>query len=316
MQHLTKYTFSEYNCSIIEYNGEHYIKDIYSFQMKEGEPLKIDLLENENNYSNIFENSEDVFNFKDSNISACQNFHQINDNFDSEKELEIYSRENSDKKDINSFKEQIDYDSSNDQCLFLLNLTNSSLKESRKNRKKIFDVIYPEKSNFDFNRSENTKRIIFIKRRRRDKKDNILQKIKRAFFNTYLYNRINNLLKIGKKSHKFFYRFSKKFIIDMVKKNNKKLLDMTLRQIIENESKEGNKQNLNVLSSLKEEKNDKLEELLNSKYRDIFEAYINSKEFDNEIIQLKAKDMTDSYIKNYIYLSKNFIKFFEGDNEI
>ena len=316
MQHLTKYTFSEYNYSIIEYNGEHYIKDIYSFQMKEGEPLKIDLLENENNYSNIFENSEDVFNFKDSNISAYQNFLQINDNFDSEKELEIHSRENSDKKDINSFKEQIDYDSSNDQCLFLLNLTNSSLKESRKNRKKIFDVIYPEKSNFDFNRSENTKRIIFIKRRRRDKKDNILQKIKRAFFNNYLYNRINNLLKIGKKSHKFFYRFSKKFIIDMVKKNNKKLLDMTLRQIIENESKEGNKQNLNVLSSLKEEKNDKLEELLNSKYRDIFEAYINSKEFDNEIIQLKAKDMTDSYIKNYIYLSKNFIKFFEGDNEI
>ena len=316
MQHLTKYTFSEYNYSIIEYNGEHYIKDIYSFQMKEGEPLKIDLLENENNYSNIFENSEDVFNFKDSNISAYQNFLQINDNFDSEKELEIHSRENSDKKDINSFKEQIDYDSSNDQCLFLLNLTNSSLKESRKNTKKILDVIYPEKSNFDFNRSENTKRIIFIKRRRRDKKDNILQKIKRAFFNNYLYNRINNLLKIGKKSHKFFYRFSKKFIIDMVKKNNKKLLDMTLRQIIENESKEGNKQNLNVLSSLKEEKNDKLEELLNSKYRDIFEAYINSKEFDNEIIQLKAKDMTDSYIKNYIYLSKNFIKFFEGDNEI
>ena len=316
MQHLTKYTFSEYNYSIIEYNGEHYIKDIYSFQMKEGEPLKIDLLENENNYSNIFENAEDVFNFKDSNISAYQNFLQINDNFDSEKELEIHSRENSDKKDINSFKEQIDYDSSNDLCLFLLNLTNSSLKESRKNTKKIFDVIYPEKSNFDFNRSENTKRIIFIKRRRRDKKDNILQKIKRAFFNNYLYNRINNLLKIGKKSHKFFYRFSKKFIIDMVKKNNKKLLDMTLRQIIENESKEGNKQNLNVLSSLKEEKNDKLEELLNSKYKDIFEAYINSKEFDNEIIQLKAKDMTDSYIKNYIYLSKNFIKFFEGDNEI
>ena len=102
----------------------------------------------------------------------------------------------------------------------------------------------------------------------------------------------------------------------MVKKNNKKLLDMTLRQIIENESKEGNKQNLNVLSSLKEEKNDKLEELLNSKYRDIFEAYINSKEFDNEIIQLKAKDMTDYYIKNYIYLSKNFIKFFEGDKSI
>ena len=162
-----------------------------------------------------------------------------------------------------------------------------------------------------------------MKMRRRDKKDNILLKIKRTFFNTYLYNIINTLvlkkwkgLKKGKGSHKFFYRFSKKIIIDMVKKNNKKLLDMTLRQIIENDSNKGNKLNSDFLPSLQVEKNDKLEELLNSKYNDLFEIYINSQEFENEINRLKVKGYPDYYINLYIYLSKNFIKFFEGNDEI
>ena len=61
----------------------------------------------------------------------------------------------------------------------------------------------------------------------------------------------------------------------MVKKNNKKLLDMTLRQIIENDSNKGNKLNSDFLPSLQVEKNDKLEELLNSKYNHLFEIYIN-----------------------------------------
>ena len=322
MQTSTKYAFPAYNYSITEHNGEHYFKDINSFQLKEEGYLNINELQNVNTYSNIFGNSEDDFKFKDFDISSCQNFLEINNNLDYEKEesgiLFNQSKENSVEKAEDSFKAKKGNNSSNDEYFFPLNIiknfeSNSSLNKSRKNS---FDVIYPEKSNFDFNRSKNTKRIIFVKRRRRDNKDNILLKIKRAFFNNYLYNSINNLLTKGKKTHKNFYKFSKKFIIDMVKKNNKKLLDMTLRQIIENESKEGNNHNLDVLYSLEEEKNDKLEELLNSKYKDIFEVYINSKEFDNEIIQLKAKDMTDSYIKNYIYLSKNFVKFFEGSNEI
>ena len=306
MQISTKYAFPEYNYSIIEYNGEHYFKDIYSLQMNEEEYLKINKLENVNTYSNIFGNSEDDFKFKDFDISSCQNFLEINNNLDYEKEesgiLFNQSKENSVEKAEGSFKAKKGNNSSNDEYFFPLNImknfeSNSSLNKSRKNS---FDVIYPEKYNFDFNRKKNTKRIIFEKISRRDKKDNILQKIKHAFFNTYLYNSINNLLTKGKKPHKNFYKFSKKFIINMTKKNNKKIFGMTLRQIIENESKEGNNHNLDVLSSLKEEKNDKLEELLNSKYKDIFEVYINSKEFDNEINRLKMKDMTDSYIKNYI----------------
>ena len=102
----------------------------------------------------------------------------------------------------------------------------------------------------------------------------------------------------------------------MVKKNNKKLLDMTLRQIIENDSNKGNKLNSDFLPSLQVEKNDKLEELLNSKYNDLFEIYINSQEFENEINRLKVKGYPNYYINLYIYLSKNFIKFFEGNDEI
>ena len=294
MQTSTKYT-PTYNADAFrELNAEYYNKDIYSFQFKEEESLKIDLLENNNSYSN--------------NI--------------------IFSKKNSDKKDESSFKDKKDNNSSNEKCLFPSNLennfaSNSSLNKSKKKRKKNFDVIYPKKNDFDFNKSKNTKRIIFIKRRSRDNKDNILLKIKRAFFNTYLHNRINTLvlkkwkgLKKGKESHKFFFRFSKKIIIDMVKKNNKKLLDMTLRQIIENDSNKGNKLNSDFLPSLQVEKNDKLEELLNSKYNHLFEIYINSQEFENEINRLKVKGYPNYYINLYIYLSKNFIKFFEGNDEI
>ena len=331
MQTSTKCTPSYFDFAFMKHSAEDNSKDISNFQFKEDEFLKIDLSENENSYSNIYVNSDDSFIFKDSNDLSYQNILQINDNFDNKRE-NIFSKENSDKKDESSSKENKDNNTSNEECLFPLNLennfgSNSSLNKPKKNKKINFDVIYPKKNDFEFNRSKNTKSIIFIKMkmkmRRRDKKDNILLKIKRTFFNTYLYNIINTLvlkkwkgLKKGKGSHKFFYRFSKKFIIDMTKKNNKRLLDMTLRQIIENDSNQGNKLNSDFLPSLQVEKNDKLEELLNSKYNDLFEIYINSQEFENEINRLKVKGFPDYYIKLYIYLSKNFIKFFEGNNEI
>ena len=52
MQTSTKYT-PTYNADAFrELNAEYYNKDIYSFQFKEEESLKIDLLENNNSYSN------------------------------------------------------------------------------------------------------------------------------------------------------------------------------------------------------------------------------------------------------------------------
>ena len=44
--------------------------------------------------------------------------------------------------------------------------------------------------------------------------------------------------------------------------------------------------------------------------QNIFEDFINSKEFlIDEVNRLKNKNMEDLYIKRYIYLGKNFMKF-------
>ena len=53
-----------------------------------------------------------------------------------------------------------------------------------------------------------------------------------------------------------------------------------------------------------------LKEIWNKKYCELFEEYINSKEFKVEINRLKNKNYGDNYIKKYICLSKHFIDFF------
>jgi len=95
---------------------------------------------------------------------------------------------------------------------------------------------------------------------------------------------------------------------------------MTLSEIIiENNSNKTNKtkkHNLDVLFSLRGEKNINLEKFLNSKCEVLFEEFINSNEYKNEIMRLKRKNMTSFYIKNYKYLSTNFIKFFDDNSDI
>ena len=59
--------------------------------------------------------------------------------------------------------------------------------------------------------------------------------------------------------------------------------------------------------------NEELKEILNKKYCELFEEYINSKEFNiDEINRLKNNNFGDVYIKRYLYLAKNFIKYFEN----
>ena len=59
--------------------------------------------------------------------------------------------------------------------------------------------------------------------------------------------------------------------------------------------------------------NEELKEILNNKYCELFEEYINSKEFNiDEINRLKNNNLEVVYIKRYLYLAKNFIKYFEN----
>ena len=92
---------------------------------------------------------------------------------------------------------------------------------------------------------------------------------------------------------------------------------MTLLEIFEKEElyekdDSNYKHNLKVVKSEDVQDNAEFKSILNKKYSELFEEYINSKEFEDEIERLKEKKMEDDYIKIYINLAKHFIEFFSN----
>ena len=349
IQLSTKCTHAQYINTCTDQNLKDYLKDMTKFKMSDEQSQEMSINEYENICPNNMENGEpDIiqkentnliqmnYNTNEFNNSEEENlnisFHQNEGpeaNFNKlflDKENDYPEKNNKSTTEEQKQKQNI---SSNNQDSMHFNSEkileyNSTLFNAKTDKKNFFDVIYPEKKySFYFNRIIDIKRTRFKNRRKRfENQDNIRKKIKRGFLNNYLYNRINNFLKEGKIRHKNFERFSQKFVSDVTIQANKKILSMTLRQIIKKKDLYINQKdlknymhNLKVLSSLKEEKNIKLEKFLDCIYRDLFEDYINSDEFKiNEINRLKKKGMSDWYIKNYIYLSTHFIKFFEDKN--
>ena len=203
-----------------------------------------------------------------------------------------------------------------------INLNNSSQESCSKD--KLFDIILP-KSTPIFSKLENdssTDDGIFlerkrysIKRRRRENKDNIRKKIKRGFLNNALINKINTIIK-SNRGKLCFKRFQQHFVSDVAKKSNKVLLNMTLKEIFEKKEIYETKElkfyyhNLKLIQSEEILENEELKNILNKKYCELYDEYLNSKEFmHDEINRLKNNKMEDSYIKRYIYLARNFINF-------
>ena len=156
------------------------------------------------------------------------------------------------------------------------------------------------------------------RRARKEDKDDIRVKIKRAFYNISLRNKLNNKLKsIGSK--KYFEKFPKYFASDPNKKRNKEILNMTLNQIFAKkelynyEDDCGKTKYLHNLKTVQNEeikKNEEFQKILNKTFRELFEEYINSDEFKiDEINRLKKKNR-DEYIKKYKELAENLIEFF------
>ena len=153
-------------------------------------------------------------------------------------------------------------------------------------------------------------------KRRRENRDNICKKIKTAFFNKYIYTIINEALK-SNLSKLYFVKFPITFVNDIKKDTNKDLLDKTLLQIISNKEIYNEKDlnnyyhNLKVVENKEIQENEELKKILNKKYIELFEEYLNSKEFNiNEIKRLKKNNMDKTYIERYINQTKNFIDFF------
>ena len=212
-------------------------------------------------------------------------------------------------------------DSSNSENYISLNIE----IKNEANKKKIFNINYREKTSL-FTNIENIlsiKEEPFMKRkrnpkrrRRRDNQDNIRKKIKRGFINKSLIKKINELLK-NSRSKLYFEKLPQNFVCDITKSSNNKILNMTLEEIIENKELYDQKyfnnynHNINVLKSKDIQECQELKEIMNKKYCELFEEYINSKEFQiDEINRLKNKEMDDAYIEKYIYLAFHFIEFF------
>ena len=105
------------------------------------------------------------------------------------------------------------------------------------NQKKIFITVYPKKislftkakEEFVFPGLKEENKLIGNKRRR-NKEDDIRRMIGRRFFNDIILNLINEILK-NAGSIISFEKIQQDVVYDLVKKNNKKLLDMSLEQI-------------------------------------------------------------------------------------
>lgn len=194
-------------------------------------------------------------------------------------------------------------------------------------KKRIFKVEYPLKDLrcgttkcFELNEDDESN---FIKKKRSKKrqkrytyKDLIQQKIKRNFFNGYLVIKLNKILKTIK-SGLLFKKFPKRFTNNVSKNDNKRILLMSLGEIIKDKNLYKNdlkiyEHNLKVINELKEEKS-KINEILDTKnYYETYEDYLNSDEYKINIEKIKQKYKgKNEYIKKYICLSKHFLELFE-----
>ena len=205
---------------------------------------------------------------------------------------------------------------------------NNSNKIFNREKRKLFKVNYRirfdkfkdnEKASLSslFNEKTflNNKLLPTIKRRR-ENMDNICKKIKTSFFNKFLYKKLNEMLK-HVKSKLYFEKFPISFVNDIKKDTNKDLLDKSFFEIISNKEIYNENDlsnyyhNLKVIANKEILENEELMKILKKKYCELYEEYINSKEFNiDEINRLKKNNFEDVYIKKYIYQSKHFIEYF------
>ena len=146
--------------------------------------------------------------------------------------------------------------------------------------------------------------------------DNVRRIIKRRFFNTYLKDALNKKLK--KLGYKELFRyFPQKLVGEITKKKNKELMNMTLFQIIEKNDSYIKKDllnfeyNLEIIKKIKTDEKTEVYFILNKKFSEIFEEYVNSDAFKEEIVRLNSKHKNEEfYLQRYEYLAKNFVRFY------
>ena len=150
--------------------------------------------------------------------------------------------------------------------------------------------------------------------------DNILKKIKSKFLKA-LKNKINEKLKnAGSKT--FFKNLPQAFISTLTKEKNNSILDMTYKEILNKNFIKWKESDLKGINNYLHNKfvldyleNNKVTfknlnfNIFNMTYSQLYNEYIQSKEFEIEITNLIKKE-TLKYIKKYIFKAYNFINYF------
>ena len=145
--------------------------------------------------------------------------------------------------------------------------------------------------------------------KRRENSDNIRKKIKYRFIKN-LIKTINQKLELAG-SIKFFVGLPQNFVCNISKNINSVMSNKTFKELF---STFFNNKNSDVFEYLENEKNisEKIKYncFKNLKLVKIFEEYLSSKEFENEIVNLELKGENDNYIHKYIKLASNFNNYF------
>ena len=201
------------------------------------------------------------------------------------------------------------------RLLYIDLLQEKSIEEkTKKDQKPIFKIIKLVKL------SERKK--VKLSGERYMEKDNILIKIGRNFFNIYLVGKITKIIKeLGSKL--YFDKFPRNFILNAVKKKNKKnIWKMKLIEIFVDEelyTKEDKvhfTRNKEVIKRLKSEKYKKILEdsefniILNMKISDVYNEYLNSDEYE-----IKIKSFIkygNVYFDKFQQIARNLIKNFNN----
>ena len=148
-------------------------------------------------------------------------------------------------------------------------------------------------------------KVIGRKTRRYKKKYNILIKIMRNFFNKYLVEKINKIIRKSKSEH-YFEKFPQKFLFGSIKKKNKRIWKMNLNKIFEENEY---CQYLIIIEDLKKKENIEKDLWINifliMNISDIYDEYLDSIAFKGIIEKLKIQ-----YGEEYIEKSQNNFKNF------
>ena len=168
-----------------------------------------------------------------------------------------------------------------------------------------------------------------FRKRRKYKADDIRKKIKSRFFKQ-LKNIINQYLIISG-SKKLIDFLPPSFISNLSKPLNYKYMNSTYKELLSTDFKEIIQKKNNVANNLDYKRFLKNKTLINYleenqdisklsgfniikdiKCKDLFERYLNSKEFEDSILRLKDENENSEYINKYIISAKDYVGYYNN----